>query len=47
LIDLARTDPQAALDAISGALPGMDDIALQNTLARALFVAETWGRITA
>lgn len=47
LIDLAQNDPQAALDAIASALPDMDDNALQNTLARALFVAEAWGRINA
>lgn len=47
LIGLAQRDPQAALDAIATALPDMDDTALQNTLARALFVAETWGRLNA
>lgn len=47
LIDLAQRDPQAALDAIATALPDMDDTALQNTLARALFVAEAWGRFNA
>lgn len=47
LIDLAQRDPQAALDAIATALPDMDDTALQNTLARALFVAEAWGRLNA
>jgi len=47
LIDLAARDPQAALDAIGEALPGMDDTALQNTLARALFAAEAWGRFNA
>lgn len=45
LLDLAQRDPQAALDAIAGAWPDMDDSALQNTLARALFVAEAWGRL--
>lgn len=45
LIDLANHDPQAALDAIASALPDMDDAALQNMLARVLFVAEAWGRV--
>lgn len=47
LIDLAERDPQAALDAIAGVLPDADDSALQNTLARALFTAESWGRLNA
>ncbi len=44
LVDLAERDPAAALDAIAGVLPDMDDAALQNMLARVLFVSETWGR---
>lgn len=47
LIELAERDPQAALDRIAIALPDMDDTALQNTLARAIFVAEAWGRFNA
>lgn len=47
LIDLAEHDPQAALDRIATAHPDMDDAGLQNTLARAIFVAETWGRLNA
>lgn len=47
LIDLAQRDPQAALDAIATTLPDMDDAQLQNTLARALFVADAWGRFNA
>ena len=47
LVDLAASDPQAALDAIAGVLPDVDDRTLQNTLARALFVADAWGRFNA
>ena len=47
LVDLADRDPQAALDTIAGLLPDMDDQALQNMLARVLFVSDAWGRFNA
>lgn len=48
LFDLVRKHPpDEALGLIAEAYPDMDDDALQELLARVLFVADTWGRLNA
>lgn len=39
--------PDDAMDKLLDAYPGMDSAALQALLARAMFVADVWGRLTA
>ncbi|WP_425540577.1 hypothetical protein ACOK4R_15345 [Pseudomonas fluorescens] len=42
----ARTDAEA-VGLLAEAYPQMDDQALQQQLAKLLFVADTWGRLSA
>lgn len=48
LVDLARggASPRELLDALAGLYPRMDATGLQQQLARALFVASIWGRLS-
>ncbi len=47
LIAQIEHDPTVLLGAIAERYPDMDETVLQDTLARIIFVAETWGRLNA
>lgn len=47
LLKLARRDPTAVLGQLADAYPNMDADALTDWLMRLLFVADTWGRLSA
>ena len=47
LIELARTDPDGFLGRMAEQYQDMDSDALAERLARVLFVANTWGRLSA
>lgn len=47
LLALARDDPDALLTRLAELYPALDDAALQERLARLIFVADLWGRLHA
>ncbi|MCC7413356.1 MAG: DUF935 family protein [Gammaproteobacteria bacterium] len=47
VLELAREAPDELLGRLAERYPDMDDAALQELLARVIFVAETWGRLDA
>jgi len=47
VLELARDAPDELLGRLAERYPDMDDSALQELLARVIFIAETWGRLNA
>ena len=45
ILNSAKTAPDQLLGQLAEKFPEMDDVALQEQLARLIFVAETWGRL--